>query len=131
MTFGEKLRQLRKERGETQKEVAEAIGVTLRSYSSYELKNIQPRKRERLIKLADHFDVDVNYFYVDSEIFIGAAKDQYGLRGMRQAKALTNELAGMFAGGDLTDEDKDAVMQALQEAYWTAKKENRKYSSKR
>jgi len=49
---------------------------------------------------------------------------------MKQATALVSELSGLFAGGELTEEDRDAVMQSLQEAYWLAKKENRKYGRK-
>lgn len=131
MTFGEKLKQLRTAHNETQEDVAKAIGITKRAYSAYELNDVRPRSKERLKKIADHFDVDINYLYMENELFVEAAKERYGTRGAQQAKALTNELAGMFAGGELTDEDKDAVMQALQRAYWTAKEENKKYGRTR
>ena len=130
MTFGEKLKQLRTASGETQDTVAKAIGVTKRAYVAYELNNVRPRNKERLEKIAEHFNVDVNYLYMENELFVEAAKEKYGARGAQQARTLTNELAGMFAGGELTDEDKDAVMQALQKAYWTAKEANEKYASK-
>ena len=33
----------------------------------------------------------------------------------------------MYAGGDLADEDMDAMMKAIQDAYWIAKKKNLKF----
>lgn len=47
---------------------------------------------------------------------------------MKQAEKIINDVVGLFAGGRLSDNDKDAVMQALQQIYWDSKKENRKYS---
>ena len=32
---------------------------------------------------------------------------------------------GLFAGGSLDDEDKDAVMRSIMDAYWESKNENR------
>ena len=34
------------------------------------------------------------------------------------AQHLAGELAGLFAGGKLSDADKDAVMHSLERAYW-------------
>ena len=36
----------------------------------------------------------------------------------------------MFAGGELDEEEKDAIMAALNRAYWDAKEENKKYAPK-
>ncbi len=33
----------------------------------------------------------------------------------------------MYAGGELAEEDMEAMMRAFQEAYWKAKEKNRKY----
>jgi len=127
MNFAEKIRQLRSQKGLSQEAVAKAIGVTRRTYISYELDGRYPKKRERYAQLAEVFDVDINYLYTENEDFLNKASNQYGPRGMRQANALVSELSGLFAGGELSDDDRDAVMQSLQEAYWLAKKENKKY----
>lgn len=127
MNFAEKLRQLRNQKGLSQEAVAKAIGVTRRTYISYELDGRYPKKRERYAQLAKVFDVDINYLYTENEDFLNSASIKYGQRGMQQAHALVSELSGLFAGGELSEEDRDAVMQSLQEAYWLAKKENRKY----
>ncbi|MCR5757317.1 MAG: helix-turn-helix domain-containing protein [Selenomonas sp.] len=130
MNFAEKLRQLRSQKGMSQEAVANAIGVTRRTYISYERDGRYPKKRERYAQLAKVFDVDINYLYTENEVFLTKAGSQYGLRGMQQANVLVSELSGLFAGGELSEEDRDAVMQSLQEAYWLAKKENKKYRKK-
>lgn len=58
MTFGETLRGLRKKKGQTQHDVAAALGISLRAYVSYEKDERRPRTRERLEKLAAYFGVD-------------------------------------------------------------------------
>ncbi len=49
------------------------------------------------------------------------ASEQYGSRGMKQAKDLIEGMSGLFAGGTLSEQDKDAVMKALQDIYWESK----------
>ncbi|MCD7752232.1 MAG: helix-turn-helix domain-containing protein [Lachnospiraceae bacterium] len=128
MKFGEKLRQLRAEKQASQAEVAEAAGVTKRSYVSYELEGKYPRKRETYKALARYFNVDVNYLLAEDEGFVMEADKQYGPKGKRQAEELVAELSGMFAGGELSEADKDAVMIALQKAYFDCKQDNKKYT---
>ena len=127
MKFAEKIRQLRWQKGLSQEAVAKAIGVTRRTYISYENDGRYPKYRERYAQLVEVFGVDINYLYTENEDFVSQAGRKYGAKGMKQATALVSELSGLFAGGELTEEDRDAVMQSLQEAYWLAKKENRKY----
>lgn len=131
MKFGEKLKKLRTEQSKTQEEVSRAIGMTRRTYISYEQDGRYPRKREVYAKLAAVFHCDVNYLMTEDEDFIFRASEQYGSRGRRQAEELVEELSGMFAGGELSDEDKDAVMLALQKAYWLCKEDNQKYTPKK
>lgn len=129
--LGEKLKKLRGARHLSQQEVADAIRVTRGTYLSYESGQRHPRNRKGYEKLAKFFDVDVEYLYSNDEIFLDAAADAYGSRGRRQAAALVENVKGMFAGGDISEDDKDAVMQAIQAAYWEAKKEAKKYTLKK
>lgn len=131
MKFGEKLRQLRTEKGVSQAEAARAAGVSQRSYASYEREGKYPRKRETYGALAQFFNVDINYLLTEDESFIADASEQYGPRGKRQAEQLVAELSGMFAGGELSESDMDAVMIALQRAYFDCKKDNQKYTPKK
>lgn len=131
MKFGEKLRKLRTEKSITQEEISKAIGVSRRTYVSYEQDGRYPRKREVYTKLAEILGCDVNYLLTEDEEFISSAGDQYGSRGKRQAEQLVSELSGMFAGGELSESDMDAVMIALQKAYFDCKADNKKYTPKK
>ena len=70
MKFAEKLKALRTQKGITQKECAEAIGTTERTYISYELDGRYPRKREVYQKLAELFGVETNYLLTEDEEFV-------------------------------------------------------------
>jgi len=128
MKFGDKLRDLRKEKGLTQTELGKEIGVSLRTIISYETGKSYPKKREIYSKLAKYFNIDINFLLTEDEIFITEAKEKYGSRGAKQAAELVAEIGGLFAGGELSESDKDAIMRSLQQAYWDAKEDNKKYT---
>lgn len=54
------LKQLRKQNGFTQKQMADQLGITISAYGNYELGQRQPTP-EMLCKLADIFEVSVDY----------------------------------------------------------------------
>ena len=60
MELSKKLRKLRKEHGETQKQVAAAIGLSERPYQYLESGEHQP-SLDTFIALADHFGVSLDY----------------------------------------------------------------------
>ncbi len=128
MKFSEKIRTLRTGKNLTQKETAAFCGVSMRTYISYEQEGRYPRKREIYEKLAELFGVDKNYLLTEDEAFVSEASRRYGNRGRQQAEALVAELSGLFAGGELSDSDRDAVMIALQKVYFECKEENQKYT---
>lgn len=66
MNFNEKLRFLRKERGETQVQVAKAVGITDRQYQRFETGKQKPGF-DNLCALADHFDISLDYLAGRSE----------------------------------------------------------------
>lgn len=131
MNFGEKVKKLRLEKEMTQSDLAKKAGVSLRTIISYEKGERYPKKREVYSKLSAIFDVDTNYLLTENEEFITEAASQYGTRGKQQAEHLVSQISGLFAGGELSQADKDVVMQALQEAYWDAKRDNKKYTPKK
>lgn len=59
-TFASRLRELRKERGLTQKQLAEQSGTSIRGIQNYELGERSPAF-DVLISLADFFDVSLDY----------------------------------------------------------------------
>ena len=131
MTFGEKVRNERNRLGLSQDELAEKIGVTRRVISSYENDSSRPRGTERYNKLADALGVNINYLLSEDEAFIAKVEDNYGRRGAKQAKELLAEVTGLFAGGEMADEDMREMVDAIQEAYLIAKKKNKKYTPKK
>lgn len=56
----ERLKKLREEKGATQKEVADAIGVTISAYSNYE-QGIREPSNQILINLCRYFNVSADY----------------------------------------------------------------------
>ena len=60
MTFQERLRALRKERGDTQAQTAAALGLVDRHYQRFEGGTNLP-SFQNIIALADHFQVNADY----------------------------------------------------------------------
>lgn len=132
MTFGEKFKAERERRNLTQQEVADGLGINRRMITRYEHGLSFPRSRDAYKKIADYFEVDVNYLLTEDEEFVVQATEQYGSRGMKQTQDLIEGMSGLFAGGTLSDQDKDAVMKALQDIYWESKARNvEKYTPKK
>ena len=131
MTFGEKVKNERNRLGLNQDELAKKIGVTRRVISSYENVSSRPRGTERYKKLAEALGVNINYLLSEDEAFIADVEDNYGHRGAKQAKELLAEVTGLFAGGEMADEDMREMVDAIQEAYLIAKKNNKKYTPKK
>lgn len=131
MTFGEKVKNERNRLGLNQDELAKKIGVTRRVISSYENDSSRPRGTERYKKLAEAIGVNINYLLSEDEAFIADVEDNYGHRGAKQAKELLAEVTGLFAGGEMADEDMREMVDAIQEAYLIAKKNNKKYTPKK
>lgn len=122
MKFGEKLKKLRKEKKLRQADLAKILKLSTRTIVSYERGNSYPKNREIYNQIASYFGVDVNYLLVEDGDFTQEAKNIYGLAGKHEAEELVERVRTLFAGGELEEEDKDAVMKALQEAYWDAKR---------
>ena len=131
MTFGEKAKAERTKLGLNQDELAEKIGVTRRVICSYENDKSRPRGMDRYKKLAEALNLNLNYLLSEDEAFVANAEDKYGHRGARQAKELMEEVTGLFAGGEMAEEDMDVMMKAIQDAYWIAKENNKKYTPKK
>ena len=111
--------------------MGERIGVTNRVITSYENGKSFPRTREAYKKIADALGVNVNYLLSDDDAFVMEAEEQFGYRGKKGAEKLLAEVTGLFAGGEMAEEDMDELMLGIQEAYVEAKKRNKKYTPKK
>ncbi len=124
MEFTEKLQKLRKDKGLTQSQLAEQVGVSCRCIQNYELGARYP-KRDILSKLCNVLETKIEYL-VSSDDFIGLVHAEDGARGVASAQQLLDCAGALFAGGDMSEEDKDKVMLALQNIYWKSKEKNKR-----
>ena len=131
MKFGEKLRTLRLQKKMTQAELGKQAGLGLNTISNYEKGRTYPRDRGVYARLAEILGVSADYLHNENDDFIAAAAERYGYSGKKQAMKLVEEMGGLFAGGELSDDDLDGVMKALQDYYWKAKEDNKKYTPKK
>lgn len=131
MTFGEKVQNLRKAKNMSQTQLANAIGVALRTVRGWEIEGRYPKQHDLYQKLADVLGCDVSYLTTEGESFITEATEQYGSRGAKQAQLILEQAAAMFAGGELSDEDKTAFMDEIQMLYLDSKERAKKFTPKK
>ncbi len=130
MVFSEKVRTARAELGISQTELGEKVGVSLRTILSYEKGEKKPRQ-STLLRLAGALRVSSKYLSddvcedpmedIEKDGFIEEARARYGADGMRDVNALLEDNAALFAGGELSQEQKDAFFEAIMKAYITSK----------
>ena len=145
MSFGEKIKELRKKNNLSQAELADKIGVTQKTICNYENGTRFPKGQKIINGFADIFDVSIDYLLDDNEIdsnkknikieykdeFISSAKENFGYKGKKEAENLLEKTAAIFSGGSLSDEDKDAFFQSITELYFDAKTKSRKKYGKK
>lgn len=131
MKFGEKIKALRTQQNKTQQACADAAGISRRAYIGYETEGKYPRTHEVYQKLAAFFGVELTYLLTEDEEFVAQVSEEYGSRGRKQAEALLAEMSGLFAGGELSESDRDAIMIAMQKIYFECKADNQKYRPKK
>lgn len=131
MRFAERLREMRKKKGITQAELAKRAKLGLRTITNYENGSTYPRNPKHYDTLAEVLGCDVGYLRGNEEEFILMAQQEFGYRGKKGAERLLEEVTGLFAGGEMAEENMDEMMLAIQEAYVIAKRNNRKYTPKK
>ena len=127
MAFSNKLRDLREAKNLTQEELAKLCNVSLKTISRYESGQSKPRYRKTYDALAEALDSSHDYLVTDEEDFILSARERYGNAAARYAEEMVQGDIGLMAGGDLPEKDKKAILDAISEAYYIAKSENKKY----
>lgn len=131
MKFAEKIRELRYMKGLSQKELAEAIGVTNRTVRNWEAEGRFPKQHDLYAKLASTLGCTVEYLMSEDAEFVTQAEEEYGYRGRKSAEKLLAEINGLFAGGELAEEDMAEFTMAVQEAFFDAKRRNKKKYGKK
>ena len=140
MTFTDKIKRAREVAGLTQHELAEAVGVSQRTIASYESSGAKAR-RGTTEKLAKALKVSVKYLSdenctdpledIEKDAYVDQARALYGYRGARDMDTLLNENQALFAGGEISEEQKDQFFQAIMSAYLTCKEEAKKKFGKK
>lgn len=130
MELSERLAKLRRMKEMTQVELAEKIGVSARTIQNYEMGTRTP-KMDTIAKIAEVLEVDEKAILSDEDYFIIEAHEKYGSRGKKDAEELIQNATALFSGGQLSDNDKARVLEAIQEAYFEAKIINKKYTPKK
>lgn len=124
--FPEKIKEARCVLGLSQGELGELAGVSKRSIAAYEMGEKFPRDKT-IYQLAKALHVSIRYLKddecenptedIEKDIFIAEASEQYGMNGARDLERMLAENTALFAGGDLSQEEKDTYFNALMTAY--------------
>ncbi len=141
MTFSDKVKRAREVVGMTQNELAAKTGVSQRTIASYESGGAIAR-RSTTEKLARALKVSVKYLTeenctdpldeIEKDGYVEQARELYGSSGVRDMDALLRDNAALFAGGELSQDQKDAFFEAVMKAYLTCKEEAKeKYGRKK
>ena len=131
MEFKDRLKERRRSLMLSQEELAKKAGVTGRTIQNYELGTRNPQHIDIVQKLATALDTSVEYLLGNEGLFVINAYERGGARASRDINALVSEITGLFAGGDIEEEEKDGIMAALNQAYWLAKEKNKKFTPKK
>ena len=132
MTLGEKIKKARKIRGLTQTQLAEKINVSIRTVKAYENNDQQPRQGN-LYMIARVLKVSIKYLTDEScddptedlekDGYIIQARELHGSKGAQDIQELLADNAALFAGGQLSDSEKDMFFQTVMEMYLDSKKQ--------
>ncbi len=130
--FADKVKEARISLGISQAQLAQEVGVSPRSVQAYERGEKKPRAAV-MSRLAKALKVSVKFLVLDecedpmAEIekdnYIEEARERYGAKGARDVEQLLADNAALFAGGELSQDQKDAFFQAVMTAYVTCKEE--------
>ncbi|MBE6638320.1 MAG: helix-turn-helix transcriptional regulator [Ruminococcaceae bacterium] len=131
MSFGKRLKEARTKVGLQQKELAERSGVSLRTIQNWEGDKRRPSHFEAVADVAKVLGVSSAELLSENDARVIEAAEKGGAKGKRDVEALIAEVSGLFAGGELDEEEKEGVIAALNQAYWEAREKNRKYTPKK
>lgn len=132
MSFAQRLKNARENAHILQKELSERSGVALRTIQNWETGVRRPSNIDSVTKVAKVLGVSTSELIDSEEEFVISANEKYGPRGKKGAETVLTEVRSLFAGGEMSEEDMDTFMQAIQDAYWKVKAENReKYTTKK
>lgn len=131
-TFGEVLKEIRKTRGDTLQGLADKIDVVFTYIDKIE-KGLRPINKDILEKLIKQYPLNkttLEKAYLN-EVLPDISKSDprilnLDMRGKRQLTDLIEESTLMFNDENISDEDKEKMLYAIQEAFFIAKQKNKR-----
>lgn len=121
MEFGEKIKAKRQELKISQSELAKKARLSLRSIQNYESGQRHPANISIVKDIAAVLGVSYDYLLDDRSQYVIDAEARGGKRAANDIDTLLSDIHGLFAGGELSQGDKDKVMRAINEIYWESK----------
>lgn len=128
--FSQKVREARTLLKLNQEELGRLIGVSTRAVVAYETTDTKPRA-STLRKLAETLKVSVDYltndeiddplYGIEKQPFVEETRNLYGDKAAREIDFLMERNAALFAGGELSQDAKDAYFEAVMQAYLECK----------
>ena len=131
MTFGEKIKALRGSHNLTQTQMADLLGVSLRTYQYYESGRMYPKDKAVYQRAASKFNVSMDNLLGDQDLFIIDAQSKYGTHGRSQAMNIINATEALYAGGTLSEEDEQAFYRQMTRIFDRVKQRNAKRYAER
>lgn len=137
-TMGDKIHAARVSQNMSQAELSRLTGLSARAIRYYESNNRTPSV-DAIKKMAEALGLATDYFIDDAtfqeqlekEAFLAEAKEKYGSRGKAQAKRIAEEARALYAGGELSDADKQGFMEEMMEIFMISKEEAKVYTPKK
>ena len=140
-TTGEKIREHRTHLGLTQTELADKIGVTLRTITKYEKQGVMPRGKNlrelaKVLGVSEQYlandEVEDETYGLEEAPYIESVRSTYGAKGANDMQNILMQTQAMFAGGDIPQADKDKFFQAVMAAYVATKEDaSERFTNKR
>lgn len=137
-TNGDKIRALRLAQHMTLAELSRRSGMSNRAIRYME-DNERTPSVEAIQKLSAALGVTTDFFMDDvtfeqelkAEQFYAEAKKKYGSRGVAQAKKIREQTNTLFAGGELSEEDRLAFIEDMEELFFETKEDAKKFTPKK
>lgn len=117
MSFAKKIKKYREENNLTQTEFAKMIGVSPRTLAHYEDGERYPRDVDVYRKIAEVMKCDYNYLIGSNEEFLSHIYREHGKKDVDKVRMHTEQISSLFAGGELSEDDKDIVFEMITKAY--------------
>lgn len=119
MRFSQKVREARRQAGMTQRQLAEACGISLRTLTNYETGRSFPRSEEQLRRLAQALGIEESYLRAGEDI--STLKWSKDSPCAKRAQGLIEDFTDLMYDDMCGEYEKDVLLCALQKIYWEAK----------